>query len=285
MVYHGAMSNRALVLGGGGVTGAAWELGLIAGLAGLDVDLTQADLVIGTSAGAVVGAQVRSGVPLEPMYQRQLAPPAGEIPARLGAMVIAKMAWIMLTSRDQVRGRARLGAMALRAGTVPEADCRQVFQARLPSADWPDRPLQVTAIDAHTGDFVVFDAASEASLVDAVGASCAVPGVWPPVTIGRRRFIDGGMRSPANADLAAGHDRVVIIAPLGRGSPRIPGPQAQAAELRAAGAQVVVVTPDAAARTAIGHDVLDLGRRSAAARAGRDQADGAAAAVRMVWAD
>src|ERR1700735_1602299 len=118
------MDNRALVLGGGGVTGAAWELGLLAGLAGLGVDLAAADLVVGTSAGAVTGAQLRSGVALDSLYERQLTPPAGEIAARLGPAVIARMAWIMLTSPDQVRARARLGAMALRARTVPEADRR-----------------------------------------------------------------------------------------------------------------------------------------------------------------
>jgi NTE family protein len=279
------MSNRALVLGGGGVTGAAWELGLLFGLAEAGLELAAADLVIGTSAGAVAGAQLRSGAPLESLYERQLAPPAGEIPARLGAAVIARMAWIMLTSRDQVRGRARLGAMALRARTGPEAERRKVFQSRLPSADWPARPLQLTAIDAHSGEFVVFDAAGEARLPDAVAASCAVPGVWPPVTIGSRRFIDGGMRSPANADLAAGYDRVVIIAPLGRESARIPGPATQAADLRAAGAQVAVITPDAAARAAFGHDVLSLARRAAAARAGRTQAGSVAHAVRAAWSD
>ncbi len=279
------MDNRALVLGGGGVTGAAWELGLLAGLAALGVDLAGADLVVGTSAGAVTGAQLRSGVPLDSLYERQLAPQAGEISARLGPAVIARMAWIMLTSRDQVRARARLGAMALRAGTVPEADRQRVFERRLTSADWPARPLLLTAIDARTGEFVVFDAAGEASLVQAVGASCAVPGVWPPVTIGSRRFIDGGMRSPANADLAAGFDRVVVIAPLGRGTARIAGPQVQAAELRASGARVAVIQPDAAARMAIGRNVLDLARRAAAARAGRVQAASAAAAVRAVWSD
>jgi NTE family protein len=279
------MTNRALVLGGGGVTGAAWELGLISGLAAQGVELAAADLVIGTSAGAVAGAQLRSGAPLEKLYERQLARPDGEISARLGGTVIARMAWIMLTSRDQVRGRARLGAMALRARTVPEADRRKVFEGRLPSAAWPDRPLQLTAIDAHSGEFVVFDASGEAGLLDAVAASCAVPGVWPPVTIGSRRFIDGGMRSPANADLAAGYDRVVIIAPLGRESARIPGPHTQAAELRAAGAQVIVVTPDAQARAAFGHDLLSLARRAAAARAGRAQAASAADAVRSVWSD
>jgi NTE family protein len=126
----------------------------------------------------------------------------------------------------------------------------------------------VTAVDARTGEFVVFDAAGEAGLVDSVRASCAVPGVWPPVTIGDRRFIDGGMRSIANADLAAGYQRVVIVAPVTKGAGHITSPHRQAAALTAAGARVVMVRPDRAALRAIGRNVLDLSRRAAAAAAG-----------------
>jgi NTE family protein len=144
--------------------------------------------------------------------------------------------------------------------------------------------LKVTAVDARTGEFVVFDSSGEASLVDAVGASCAVPGVWPPVTIGDRRFMDGGVRSVANADLAARYQRVVIVAPVARGiGPIMPGPGEQAAALAAAGARVALVRPDRAAMRAIGRDVLDVSRRAAAATAGRAQAAAEAAAVRAVW--
>jgi NTE family protein len=148
---------------------------------------------------------------------------------------------------------------------------------------WPERLLRVTAIDAATGEFMVFDATSGVDLVDAVGASCAVPGVWPPVTIGGRRFIDGGIRSPANADLAAGYSQVVIVAPIGRGMSAASGVRRQAARLTSAGARVVVVEPDAAARKVIGRDVLDPARRAPAARAGFAQAAPAAARVSAVW--
>jgi NTE family protein len=277
------MQNRALVLGGGGVTGVAWELGLIAGLAELGVDLAAADMIIGTSAGSVVGADLASGKDLQELYRRQLEPPDGEIAAKLGAGTIARFGWIMLTSADAARVQKRMGRLALAARTMPEADRRKVFEGRLPVHDWPDRPLKVTAIDAHSGEFVVFDAAGQAGLLDAVGASCAVPGVWPPVTIGGRRFIDGGMRSPANADLAEGFERVVIVAPLPRGGARVPGADRQAAALTAAGSQVVLVKPDAAALKAIGRNVLDPARRAAAARAGNTQAAAVAAEVRAVW--
>ncbi len=277
------MAKRALVLGGGGVTGVAWELGLIAGLVADGIDLPAADMIIGTSAGSVVGAEIASGQDPERLYQRQLEPPAGEIPARLGPTLLARWAWIYLTTRDPARTRRRIGRLALAARTVPEAERRKVFEGRLSDRDWPDRPLKVTAVDAATGEFVVFEAAGGASLLDAVSASCAVPGVWPPVTIDGRRYIDGGMRSVTNADLADGCDRVVIIAPLARGSNRLPGPHQQAEALRAGGAKVTVISPDQAALAAIGRNVLDPGRRAPAARAGRAQAALVAEQVRGVW--
>lgn len=210
------MDRRALVLGGGGVTGIAWETGLIAGLAGLGIHLTAADVIIGTSAGSVVGADITSGQELEALYQAQLEPPAPEPEARIGWGFIGRLLWEVGTSRDPKGARARIGRWALAVPTMPEADRRKVFEARLHSSTWPSAALRVTAVDARTGELAVFDSASGAGLVDAVGASCAVPGVWPPVTIGERRFMNGGMRTVAHADLAHGYERLVIVAPAAR---------------------------------------------------------------------
>jgi NTE family protein len=140
----------------------------------------------------------------------------------------------------------------------------------------------VTAADAVSGEFVAFDRDTGVGLVDAVGASCAVPGVWPPVTIGDRRYIDGGIRSATNADLAAGADRVVVIAPVNAGGGPIRRLAGQVAALRRTAA-VAVVRPDRAARRAIGRNALDPARRAPAARAGRAQAATVAAAVAQVW--
>ncbi|MBQ0905917.1 patatin-like phospholipase family protein [Micromonospora sp. U21] len=275
--------ERALVLGGGGGTGVAWELGLLAGLAERGVPVTEADLVVGTSAGSVVGAQVCSGMPLEQLYEAQLAPPSGELAARLGWAVLARMVWAGALTRDAMRARARIGAMAVAARTPSEASRRAVIEARLPTATWPARRLLVTAVDASSGEFVVFDGDSAVSLVDAVGASCAVPGVWPPVTIGARRYVDGGMRSVVNADLAGDARRVLVIAPTSGAFGPMPRLAAQVAGLRAAGSRVAVVTPDGAARTAIGRNVLDPARRAGSARAGRAQAAAVADEVAAVW--
>jgi len=277
------MAGGALVLGGGGVTGVAWELGMIAGLAEAGVDLTTAVLIVGTSAGSVVGAQIASGTALEELYARQLAGYGSEVPARLGVGTLLNLAWIALTSRDAARARVRMGAIALAAITGPESERRTVIASRLPSERWPDRDLVVTAIDALSGEFVRFDRNSGVSMVDAIAASCAVPGVWPPATVDGRRYIDGGMRSPVNADLAAGHDRVVVLAPVTASFPRSPSLTDQVAELRKT-AKVALVSPDRTALKAIGRNVLDPSRRAPAARAGRRQAADVATSVAGVWA-
>jgi NTE family protein len=273
---------KALVLGGGGVTGVAWELGVIAGLADAGIDLLDADVFVGTSAGSVVAAQVTSGVPLEELYAQQLAAPGAEIAARIGLRTLVAGGFAMLGTRNDLAFRRRLGRMALAAPTGPAAERIAVIASRLPSHTWPDRRLLVTAVDADTGEFVVFDRDGGVGLVEAVAASCAVPGVWAPVPIGERRFIDGGMRSAANADVAKDADQVVVIAPIARGGGRIARLSDQVAALRRT-ARVAVVTPDRAAREAIGRNVLDPARRAPAARAGRAQAAVVADQMAQVW--
>lgn len=276
--------DTALVLGGGGLTGVGWESGILYGLARAGVDLTTADLVVGTSAGSVVGAQLTSGLltPQE-LYERQLGDASAERAAKLGAGLIARYAMAMVRSRDSAAYRRHVGALALAADTGEEAERRKVLAARLVSHEWPGRRFVVTAVDADSGEPADFDRDSGTGLVDAVSASCAVPGVWPPVTIGGRRYIDGGTRSATNADLAAGYARVVILAPIALGSKLVPSPAAQAARLRAAGARVLLITPSAAARKVFGRNVLDPARRDPAARAGLAQAADHAADAAAVW--
>jgi NTE family protein len=278
------MTRRALVLGGGGITGIGWMWGVLAGLAEAGVDLREADLVVGTSAGSVVGPSVAHGLDPEQRYQAQLAPPEGEIGAALGPATMLRLAPALLGSPSPQRFRARVGRIALRTPTVPEATRIAVISERLPVHTWPERAqLRITAVDAATGEFRAFDRESGVPLVQAVAASCAVPAVWPPVTADGRRWIDGGVRSPVNADLAAGYERVMVLAPMLRGFGAGSGAEAQVAQLRTQ-ARVALVSPDAAALVAIGRNALDPARRAPAARAGRTQAASVIAAVRAVWA-
>lgn len=278
-----ANNRSALVLGGGGVTGIAWETGLLAGLAAAGVDLTSADLVVGTSAGSVVGAQILSGVPLEDLYATQVADATGEIAASIGASVLMRFLIAALWPGDARLGRARLGHAALKARTVTETERREVIRRRLPKTSWPERSLLITAVDAETGESRVFDRNSGVALADAVAASCAVPLVWPAITIDGRRYIDGGVRSIANADLAVDCDRVVVLAPVNvaiRPSGRI------SKQLASLGPRVksVVISPDADARKAIGGNTLDPAHRAGAARAGRAQAAAVAHELGALWA-
>jgi NTE family protein len=270
------VEGYSLVLGGGGVAGIAWITGLLAGLADAGEDVTGADQIFGTSAGATVAAQVGSGLPLDELFARQTDPAlqAKEIPVELDLeRLAAEWAETMAGVTSPEDALRRVGAYALAADTVDEATRRAVIESRLPSWHWADREIRLIAVEAETGETRVFDRGSGASLVDAVAASCAVPGIWPPVTIGAHRYIDGGVRSSDNADLAAGAERIVIISPLGYDSP-IPSPRPLrevVGQLREGGAEVTVIAPDQASAVAIGANPLDPGTRVPAAEAGRAQ--------------
>ncbi len=163
----------------------------------------------------------------------------------------------------------------------PRRSAEGIIEARLPVHEWPERPLVIAAVDAVTGAFVPFDKGSGVGLVDAVAASCAVPGVWPPVTIGDRRYIDGGVRSTVNADLAEGADRVVVVAPIAMGLNGSIHHEIEA--LEAEGADVAVVVADEASVAAFGANPLHPATREPSARAGRAQGPSVADAVAEVW--
>ncbi|MEU8356148.1 patatin-like phospholipase family protein [Nonomuraea sp. NPDC048882] len=269
--------RRALVLGGGGLAGIAWETGVLAGLADGGADVTGADRIIGTSAGSTVAAQVTSGLTLTELLARQTDP--GLQNAELQSGVPMEELWAMFeriseSSLDAGEQRRAIGAMALAAATVPEAARREVIEARLPVHKWPERDLVIVAVDAATGEPRLFDPGSGVELVDAVAASCAVPGVWPCVTIDGARYMDGGIRTMVNADLAAGFDRVVVLAPMPEPEEpswgRLPG-------------TVEVIEPDEAALAAFGADALDPSSRTPSAEAGYAQGRAAATRVAEIW--
>jgi NTE family protein len=267
--------SEALVLGGGGVAGIAWITGLLSGLAETGHDVTAAELIVGTSAGASVAAQLGSGLSLPELYARQVEPElqAAEIMVDVDLeRWVGEIGAVMASASSVPEMRRAVGAWALNAETVPERERRAVIESRLPSQEWPTRLLKLVAVDAESGEPRVFDSVSGVSLLDAVTASCAVPGVWPPATIDGRRYIDGGVRG-TNADYAEGASRVLVILPLGDVE-LFPTdrPLAQTIEgVRAGGGEVAIVAPDEAARAAIGANPLDPSTRGPAAAAGRAQ--------------
>ncbi|MET0837279.1 MAG: patatin-like phospholipase family protein [Marmoricola sp.] len=277
------MTRTALVLGGGGITGVAWELGLLKGLADAGVDLTTADLVVGTSAGSVVGAQVTTGRSIDELYAGQLEPPDREIGATLSRFTMLRLLPPLLIPGGGRRKRSRIGAMSMRAHPPGGEERIEVIRSRIGVEAWGERDLKVTAVEAETGRFVVFDKDSGVDIVHAVAASCAVPLVWPAVTIDGKHYVDGGMRSTANVDLAAGADTVVVIAPLPQAFSKATSIRAQLE--RTGAARTAVVTPDQQALADIGKNVLDPAKRADAARAGLRQSASVLDKVRVAWQD
>jgi NTE family protein len=291
--------NVALVLGGGGAAGQAWAIGIIAGLAEAGLDLTQADLVIGTSSGATTAAQVRSGIPLAELLAAVLSPPVQptgqnrERPPSLPlATVFDRMRAIGAAATSAGDLRRAMGAFGLESDSVlgPAAGQRRAMvAARLPRPEWPDRPMIVVAVDAHTGELAAFDRDSGVDLVDAVTASTAMPGIAPTHNINGTHYINGGVRSTDNADLASGYANVVVLSPFGGQSQTPPERGAdpagqfeglrrppewgtdlasQVEALRKQGSHVEVITPDADSRAAMGTNQMDPATRIPAARAG-----------------
>jgi NTE family protein len=215
-------TKRALVLAGGGLAGIAWETGILRGIADESPKaLRESDVLIGTSAGSTVAAQLGSGLGLDALFDRQTAPSSAELTPRVGVDEITELfvTAMMTPNTTTAEKLQKIGAVALSTKTVTELVRREVIVHRLPSDDWPDRDLRITAIDTATGELVAFDRTSGVGLVDAVAASCAVPGVWPPVTIGDRRYMDGGVGSTVNLTLARDCEVAVALVPQGRSAP------------------------------------------------------------------
>ena len=278
---HETPPHTALVLGGGGITGIAWMLGILKGLRDGGVDLTDAGTVIGTSAGSVVGAQITSGHDLDDLYAEQLRPADSEIGAEMGLGVVLRMALPSLLPGTPRTKRRRVGDAALKAHPPGGHERIEVIRSRIDVSSWPEgRDLRVTAVNAETGEFVVWDRASGADIVHAVASSCAVPIIWPCVSIDDTPYLDGGMRTPANADLAHFADRAVVLAPIPRGLSPMGAAQRQ---MRALSADSALVVPDKAATRDFGRNVLDPRKRADAARAGLRQSVDVLERVRAAW--
>jgi NTE family protein len=289
------MPTRALVLGGGGPVGVAWEAGLAAGLEQGGVIIADADIIIGTSAGAIVGSQLALGRAASDLAaqqrsraERERESSATNPPPDLRPLIEAMRRTGMRGRRSQ-EARAEIGAFALSAHTMSEEEWFADFGSVgvLGAEAWPERPFVCTAIDAADGAFVTWGADSRVSLGRAVASSSAVPGLYPPVTIDGRRYMDGGMRSMTNADLARGYDTVLLVA-ITPGNAQMADAVRQRIEpeldeLRAAGGRAELIMPDAASREAFGPNLMDRSRRAAIVDEGVRQGIAEAARLREFW--
>ncbi len=294
--------SRALVLAGAGAAGNAWQIGLAAGLAEGGVDLTQAELIIGTSAGSTGVAMLSSGIRPAELYaatQAQVPPPRGPHgpqpgAGRGGAAMSAEtyMAWsdgIIAASSDADDWRRRMSAAVLELGASDDTSSRRwrdTVAARIPSQEWPSQRVLITAVDARTAQPVVFDRESGIRLADAIAASTS-NGIAGAYRLGEERYLNGAYRRSSNADLAIGYDRVLILEPFG-GRSRTPvewgmDVATQADELRAGGSAVEIVFPDAAAGDVFNANAADPSTRPQAARGGYAQGIALAASLAGFW--
>ena len=292
-----------LVLGAGGIVGHAWHAGVLAGvLEGTDWDARSADVVIGTSAGSMVGALLRAGIGPTDLAARatggtvssearrilesagMAGPPQGP-PAPRPPRVLRPSSLGML-GRAATTFRPGLLAGALPRGAVDPGYAGLV--GRLFTSGWPSTPLWLNAVRLRDGRRVTFGKEADAGgdVGTAVAASCAIPGYYAPVTVAGEEYVDGGVHSPTNADLAAdGPGLVVVSSPMsvGRGALR-PRPELvgrlthraalrrEVAGLRRAGRTVVTFQPgpDDLAVMGGGANALDVGRRDRVARQARE---------------
>jgi NTE family protein len=290
--------ERALVLGGGGSAGNAWLIGVIAGLVDAGLDVTDADLVIGTSGGSTAAAQIAGASPTQLLADILAAAPQqqsaavgsdrGRGPSGPSADHLARTNAIIAAAENAADMRRRMGAAALDLDAASDGSWSTRWgapaAARQPSPHRPERTVLITAVDARTGQPVVFDRHSGVDLVDAVAASTS-SGL--PYSIGDNRYIDGGYRRNENADLATGYERVLVLSPLG-GRTRHPlewGMQlaAQVDELHAGGSRVETIVPDSDSLKAFGTNLMDPSTRPPAARAGCEQGRALAEQLTEFW--
>lgn len=291
--------DRALVLGGGGSTGNAWLIGVIAGLFDAGLDVTDADLTIGTSAGSTAAAQIAGATPTQlfanildavpPQRPAPVGSGPGRAPARPVVNHLERINKIIADAQDVADMRRRLGAAALDMDAASDGawstQWRTTVATRLPSQHWPERTVLITAVDARNGEPVAFDRHSGVDLVDAIAASCS-SGL--PYRIGDKRYLDGGYRSNAeNADLAAGYGRVLVLSPFGGRSlqPLEWGTHlaTQVDELRAGGSRVETIFPDSNSEHMFGANAMDLSLRPPAAQAGYEQGRALAGQLTEFW--
>ncbi len=292
-----------LVLGGGGPVGEAWESGIIAGLKEKGIDLARADRIIGTSAGSIVGARLASKMS-DADFVNAALDPADDGPKRqarsasTGVMsqkppdlsfLATKLVEMNTGKRPRQDIRAEIGAWAMRVHPViTETEFVSGYQRRFPQSKWPDPRYEAISVDATDGSLRMWNESSGIPLAMAVAASCALPGVFAPVTIDGHRYMDGGVRSVTNADLAKGCKTALVLAPTaGLNDPLAKDftffLDDELRTLRASGCTVELITPDAASIKAFGASIGDEHHRAAPLEAGRAQGRSKANEITELW--
>ena len=268
---NGAAGARAAVLGPGGVVGTAWLIGLAEGLRRAGADLAGADLIVGTSAGAIAAALAAGG--------RDLTALAGISPG--AALVtdpttVTDQAFAVMreAGQDPVGARQRAGRLARTATTSPQAARIDRMRALVGTEHWPHPGLVIPTVNAESGQPRIWAADDNIPVYLAVTASTAFPGQSAPITITNRYYLDGALRNGSNADLAADAKVLLIAEPLGHIFPTV---------VPAGPSRVVQITADAGSIGTFGPDLADETRWTASFGAGLRQAATAANDARTAW--
>jgi NTE family protein len=283
---------HALILGGGGPVGEAWESGVIAGLMEKGVDLAAMDRVIGTSAGAVVGARLAgrmSGSELTTAaltrFEGPSPQPTQPSPPPDLTFLVSKLEQLNQGKLSEQSVGVEVGEWALEVRPiVSEAGFVASFKRRFPQPSWPAGAYECVSVDAGDGSLRVWSESSQVSPALAVASSCALPGFFAPVTIDGRRYMDGGARSATNADLARGCKTAIVLAPtVGPGDAlakvSVKRFDQELEVLRASGCKVVPIVPDAGSLSAFGGMLGNSSRAGLALEAGRNQGLNSAANI------
>jgi NTE family protein len=283
--------TRALVLGGGGAVGVGWQTGLLTGLREAGVDVAGAEAILGTSAGALVGALLAGGREVTEALTSlaalgQLIDPDSLAAGDEAFLSARRQAGLDIDPRQALRA---IGHAAHEASTPAEDAYLGLFGA-LDGAAWP-AGFRCTAIDTDTGDLVVWDQGSGVPLLRAVAASCSIPMLLPTVTIKGRRYMDGGILSHLNATAVPPTDVLVVLSchPLGSQGVGVDSAlsvsdataNAELAQLRET-RRLIAVEPDFSGIEAPAN-MMDPDLTFQALQIGKRQAEREAAAIQAAW--
>ena len=250
-------NERALVLGGGGITGIAWESGVLAALIENGMNISQIDKIFGTSAGAFVGAVLSNNQDMKSYYHylNENKDPNEQTKLKKEVYEMWRQAYIQGGNNQENIGRL-LGEMIDQVQPVISMkERKKAIAKRLNGSKWTSQ-LVITAINARTGQLETINQQIGMDLIDSVAASRAVPGLWPHVTMNGKEYIDGGMVSSTNACLAKDFKQILIIAPLTQKIGKLPNVFDDEITLSNT-SDVYTITPDEFSKSIIGDNIYD----------------------------
>ena len=296
------LDETTLVLGAGGPWGVAWMTGLLLGLEESDLAVRQPRAIVGSSAGAILGARIGAGIDIRMLFDqetsiekqnrqmgrfRDMVPPSPDAATPRPASNLTSFHSIHSRTWDSEDERIRaICDLAAGARTLSWASFDAVARPdEYRSAAWPATPFKITALDMDARQLVTFDASSGVNHSLAIVASCAIPGIFPPVPINGHRYVDGGSwGSGDNAHLALGAPTVLVISPLAAQRAQRAGGstilERDLRNLRANGASVHLIAADPSSLATRGSGAPSPTSMVAAAKAGREQGRAEAAALK-----